>query len=136
MTSELGISIATLIFGLAFNLFPKRQSKSRGCNGNAKFGDHVFEKSYSHVKSSFLKHDNQTGIGIARPFSEMALNAFWKRAFQIYKELFYKSQYTNLTFTLETHLDWGDCIYPILEKSFSYIVYKVYTGYIEYMTYE
>ena len=51
----------------------KRQSKNRDCNSNAKFRDHISEKSsseictyiriYSYVKSSFQKPNNETWLG-------------------------------------------------------------------------
>ena len=74
------------------NSFPKRAkrlSKNRCCNDNAKFGDHVLEKIsskstyiciYSYVKSSFLKHYNQTWHWYCSPFVRIALSAFWKKS--------------------------------------------------------
>ena len=69
----------------------KRQSKNRGCNGNAKFGDRVLEKKkalhkyvhiykciYSYVTSSVLKHNNQTWQAY---FLEWRLTCFGKELF-------------------------------------------------------
>ena len=41
---------------------------------------------YTHVKSSLAPYQNtilERGIGIARSFSGIALNAFWKRGLHI-----------------------------------------------------
>ena len=40
----------SLLYAYMKSSFPKRakrQSKNQGCNGNAKFGDHVLEKNFS-----------------------------------------------------------------------------------------
>ena len=55
----------------------KRQSKNP-CS-NAKFRDHVLEKLYQNTIFELW-------ISIARSFSGMALNAFWKRTVQLFNK--------------------------------------------------
>ena len=72
----------------------KRQFKIRCCNANAKFGDHVLEKSSSQLctyihtiyicEKLFTKTQSlNLSLALASSSSGMALNAFWKRALQI-----------------------------------------------------